>query len=236
MNKNSLVIALALISLAACSGGGGGSSTPAATVTPPASVPLETAIVNNNSTGWTGTATVSGTINSVVVSGTANMTQSTGVGSTCSNAFCWAQTTTITGTLTGNGQSIPMASTAVGYRNVSYQSLGTSSSSEYDVAQSLYTIPATVSVGFTATASTYNRFTDSTMTTLLGTISSSYVVTADPNSSTDLIVEYIEQYYDTAHTNTESGQTFYKVSTAGVMKLTSVSIQTSTSNYTFTVN
>ncbi|MGO8754813.1 MAG: hypothetical protein ACLQHK_06230 [Gallionellaceae bacterium] len=221
------------VGLVACFGGAAGRSF-AQTITPPSSVPLGTAIANLSVNGVSANMNISGTINSVPVTGTATIMESPSAAATFNGKPCLSETTAVTGSATGDGQTIPVASTAVGYYNASYATLGVSSSAEYDVAPSPIAYPATVSVSDTAVVGTINRYTDSTMTFPLGTIKESYVVLADPTSSSDLIVGFIEHTYDTANNNTDNSQTYYKVTTSGSISMSSFSTQTSASNVTFT--
>jgi len=72
------------------------------------------------------------------------------------------------------------------------------------------------------------------MNTPTGTEKDSYIVQADPASSTDLIVVYVAQNYDTGNNLTGTTNTYFKITTAGVPSLSSVTVQSTSGSLTFT--
>ena len=68
----------------------------------------------------------------------------------------------------------------------------------------------------------------------LGSIQVSYLVVPDPLSSSDLIVEEIELYFDTTNALVEVGQTSYKITTAGVPALSTISIVSGSTELLYT--
>jgi hypothetical protein len=227
-----VTLVLSLIGLSAC---GGGSSTPAPP--PPTSFDVAAALADVATSGLSINMTVSGTVNDNAVTGTATFTEAPAVAATFNGMAALSQTVTITGTLNAGGQQVPYASTGVDYTTPAHEALGLSTAAEYDVAQAPFSYPSSVVVGSTAVVGTFSRYTDSTMSVSLGTIDASYAVKADPTNSNAVIVEVIEQYFDTAHINVQNGQTNFIVTASGGVSLQSVSvqlIQPNTANLTFT--
>lgn len=227
-----ITLVLSLIGLSAC-GGGGGSSTPA----PPTSFDMAAALANVATNGLSINMTVSGSVNGNAVTGTATFTEAPAVAVTFNGMAALSQTTTISGTLNVGGLQVPYASTGVSYTTTAHEPLALSTAAEYDVAQAPFSYPSSVVVGSTAVLGTFSRYTDSTMSVSLGSIDASYVVKADPTNSNAVIVELIEQYFDTGHVNVQNGQTNLIVTATGGVSLQSVSvqlIQPNAANLTFT--
>jgi hypothetical protein len=227
-----ITLVLSLIGLSAC---GSGSSTPAPP--PPTSFDVAAAMADVATSGLSVNMTISGTVNGNAVTGTATFTEAPTVAATFNGTASLSQTTTVSGTLSVGGQQVPYASTGVSYTTTAHEPLGLSTADEYDVAQTPFSYPSSVVAGSTAVLGTFSRYTDSTMSVSLGTIDASYAVKADPTNSNAVIVELIEQYFDTGHINVQNGQTNLIVSATGGVSLQSVSvqlIQPNTANLTFT--
>jgi hypothetical protein len=164
--------------------GGGGDSPPP----PPASVPLSQAVKNLQTNGLQKTLAVSGTVSNgtqtVNVVGTLLWSVS---GFKTSTTFegqsALSSTETLNGTLTGNGQTIPLASTQQSFVTASYAPLGYSAPSSYCVATSTTPLPVAASVGTTGTYAIYTCYSDSTKATQTGTQTISYNVSAGTTST-----------------------------------------------------
>ncbi|MGA2552578.1 MAG: hypothetical protein ABSF50_20725 [Burkholderiaceae bacterium] len=204
------------------------------TFTPPPSVPLGAALAYRAANGLSAIMNISGGLNGVNVLGSGALTETSAVASTFNGSPALAETVTNDGTVNSAGTLLSLNSTAVAYSDASYDALGVTNFQEYDVAPSPIVSPATVSVGDGGVLGSFNRFTDPTQTVSLGTIQVSYLVVPDPLSSSDLIVEQIELYFDTTNTLVEVAQTSYKITTAGVPSLSSLSVLTGKSELLYT--
>lgn len=240
---HAVVAGLCALALGGCGGGGGGSSTPT-TVMPPAGTtfPLGTAVAQLFTTGYQKTAVVSGTASSggasYPVGGSVTLTDgAVGAATTFAGQTALTSTTTVTGSVTVNGQTLNLATSEQDYVTTSYAPLGYTSSTAYCVAPSPGVYPAQVSVGQTGTIGTYKCYTDSTMAVPTGTETLSYVVKA-ANSTTTAEVSIIDSFVNTANQQTSSGSSNYLIDTAGAVSLLSVAVLEQVSgitlNLTFT--
>jgi hypothetical protein len=82
--------------------------------------------------------------------------------------------------------------------------------------------PTSVSVGATGVVGTENLYTNSTKAVSNGTITGSYVVTAD--TATTAIVNVIAKIYNSSATLTATEQDFYRIDAAGTLTPLSVDI------------
>ena len=239
MQSKKIAVRAALLGLVVLPlfGCGSGSSS-GTTVQPvaPVSVPLATAMAYAVNNTLTANTNVTGTYNGIAVTGTAAFTETAAGATTFNGNPALSQNISLSGSLTGNGKTVAFSKTYTEYYNSSYQGLGRSDSSEFDVVQTPYTFPANVTTGDSTSTATLNRYTDNTMTVPMGTIQDSYVVAADGTSTTDALVVFTEKYYDMSNNNTETTQLTFKITTAGMPSLVSATVQTSTSDYTATAD
>lgn len=227
--------------LAGCGGGGGTTS-----IEPPpgTTFPLQTAVVQYFSTGYQKTATISGTAVyggiSFPVSGTAtlSMTPATTASAPFAGQTALTNTTSVSGSVSVNGQTLSVASSSQGYMTTLFEPLGYTTSTDYCVAPTPGTYPSQVTLGQTGTIVIYNCYSDSSMSLPTGTETMSYAVKS-ANSTTSVIVSIIDSFVDTANQQTISGSTNYLVDTSGAASLLSSSASETVSgvlvNLTFTV-
>jgi hypothetical protein len=205
--------------LAACGGGGGSSSTPAANVSYPLLQAMQYALAHGlqNTLPASGTA-VSNNV-SYPVSGSLTLTSSTGSNTTFNNIANSIQTVdTVSGNLIINSINVPFNSTGTSYYNSNYQPFGDVTSGRYCVSSSPGSYPTTATAGMTGSLTTYNCYSDSTKTTLVGTNVDSYVTTANANGNLNLQV--LTHMYDATNVQIATGSTTYQISPSGIPTLT----------------
>ena len=226
--------AAASLLLNACGGGGLSSATTSATFN------LQQGISGLVTNGQTSAVTFSGTavVNSASVpfTGSGTLTLNAASSATFNGEAALAQTQTIAGTITADGQSTNFSLQSVDYYATGdYALLGETTSSEYDVAPTAFTYPTSVTAGSSGVLGTTSDYTDSTKNTSAGTTQISYAVTAQSGSSTTLTVAITEQIYDTQSNLLQTDVTHYTLTDAGVLTLVSASVENSSESLTVTV-
>jgi hypothetical protein len=224
-SRSPLVAALALAALLTACGGGGGGGSPAQPVAG-TTFPLQTGIAKLYNAGLQKTMTVSGTAKnsagtSYPVSGTATFTQSPAGSTTFNGQAAYVSTVTITGNITVNGQTLPVASTDQAYLSTTYSPLGETSASATCVAQTPSSYPATVTIGQTGSVVTYACSSTSQPPTPLGTEVISFVMTPG-NSATTATFTSIDTLTNTAGQPVGTTQVNYLIDTSGNLSLISV--------------
>jgi len=219
----SIVAAFATTTLlAACGGGGGGSTAQAVAGT---TFPVQAAIAKLYATGFQKTLTVSGTVTDSTgtqypVSGTETITQSPAGATTFNGQTAYASTSTVTGSIIVNGQTLPLASTAQVYLSTSYSPLGETSATRTCIAQTPSSSPTTVTIGQTGSVVTYACSSTSSPPSPIGTESISFVVTPG-NSATTATFSSLFKTINLAGQITDTEQDNYLIDTAGNMSLIS---------------
>lgn len=224
---------MALSLLTACGGGRGGSTS--GPVTSPNSFPASKAIadyVNNGSTfnfDVTGTQTVNETTYNVTGSGTRTVSPATATMFEGQAAF--HKTVTVTGTLTVNGTSAPIAGTAQDYYTTNYAALGTVTDTSYCVMQGTASMPANVTVGETAAIGTYTCYKDSSKSTPIGTAAESYVV--EPDTEATALFDFIDKTYDNTGHLVLTEQEQWRIDTLGNLTFVSITATGPTTNLSY---
>jgi hypothetical protein len=192
----------AITLLAACGGGGGGSSGPVASTS---SFNLLATYAATFSGPQVNNFTLTGTSGSTSISGSGTATTGNTTTGTFEGQSALQRTTTVTGSFTANGTSYPLNSSCVDWVTTNFVPLGIVCT-EYEVVTGTPTLPTAVHVGDTGTVYTANRYSSSSKTTLLGTVTETYVVEADTAST--VLVTLIDTYKNTSNvtTKTESSQ------------------------------
>jgi hypothetical protein len=221
-----LLLSTLLVGCGGGSGGGGGGGPVTSTLT----FPLATANANLINNGYTLYLTVTGTQmyngTSYGVTGSVTVTQSTPTTSTFEGQTALLNTQSMTGTVTVVGISVPITSTAQIFSTTNYAPLGEVSSDSYYVMQGTPTMPSTGKVGDAALIGTYDVFTDSTKSTLLGTAKISYALEAD--TANTAIINLIEDDYDTSNILITSTQTRWRIDSSGNVAFVSIRLTGST--------
>ena len=227
-----LFLICASVLLVACGGGGGG-GTPISSG-PVTSVDIfqtKTAYVNYVNDSRSLPFTIAGTTSGVSVTGSGTVTQSTLTSSTFEGLPVLKKVTTITGTVTGNGVSVPLATTATSYVDSNYTLKG-SSGSEYLVVTNGGAIPATAKVNDTGILYSANRYTGSAKTTLLGTTNVTYVL--QPETASAALLKLIQVDKNTAGSVTMTSTLNFRITPAGGLTRLSESSVGGTTSLTVT--
>lgn len=214
--------------LSGCGGGGGSDQTATPSPSSPASVPLHQAVVNLSNSGYQRSLSFSGTASSgtqtLSVSGSLQVSSSSySVPATFNGQAALSNTTTYSGTLTGNGQSIPIVTSEQSYINSSYVLLGSQSPTSYCVVTSFTPLPATGSIGTTGTWARGTCYTNSARTTTTGSQTISFSVSAG-TASTNLTFTQNIVSVDTNNRQVATEQDVFLIDTQGNISLKSVSI------------
>lgn len=205
-------------SLIACGGGSGGSSSPSGPVVSNETFQVKTAY--NNSLLDTGTTSFRASGNYVTGGNTYPVTGSgsTTLGALTSSSFQgtpgYSKTSVITGSVTINGQTRPLASTSTQYVDLNYNPLG-NSGDEFTEVTTSNPVPVTAKVNDTGNWYQANRYTNSSKNTLLGTRSVSFALL--PDTATTAILTIITIDKNTQGTTTSTYTTKSRITPAGVM-------------------
>lgn len=186
------------------------------------SVNVQQVIANVVANGFNASFTISGWMQSpsYSVSGSGTASEGPGVATSLNGRSVYSQTTVITGNVVFNGTSIPVASSGTEYRNSADYSFVAENAGSYYLHVVSSSLPTTVRAGSTGTDATGNLYANSTIGTVIGTFTEAYVVTADTSST--LLVTFVQNQYNTAGAATVTGQTTYRVNTNGSVSLVSI--------------
>lgn len=164
--KNVLLTCIASIALFGCGGGGGGSdSAPAPATTE--NYQLWQAWVNYATASATRNFTIDGSVNGVSVTGSGLATTGSLSSATFEGKAALRKTTTISGTISVAGQTLPYGGSSTTYLDTNYLPLG-SSDGEYAVVTGT-SIPQTAKVNDTSVLYTYTRYPSSAKSYSTGT-------------------------------------------------------------------
>jgi hypothetical protein len=171
-----------------------------------------------------GSAIVNGT--AVPFSGTGTLTLAAGTNGSFNGMTALLQTETVSGTVTAAGQNLPYNATAVNaYDDATGAILGQSQTSEFDVASAPIAIPSMVGAS-PMVLGTLNRYTDSTLSSPLGTTQISVAITlapVDPGSSE--VVQFTFKFYDMSQTLVETDTVSYFLSAASALSFDAATAQ-----------
>ena len=231
-----IAAALAL-TLVAC--GGGGSSGGTTTTGGSQSFNMQAGIANMVAHGLSfnvslsGTVTVNGTSTSVTGSGM--YTLAAGVSTTFDGTAAMSQLQTLSGTVTADGQSLPVSQSVTEYYATSSSDfLGETATGEYDVAQAPFQYPTSIEGTSSGTLGTVLRYTDSTMSVSQGTAQTTYATTAPTTQGGPVGITTTTKIYDTTNTLVETDVTNYSMTTSNVISFVSASAQTQQGTLTAT--
>ena len=205
------------VTLASCGGSGGGSTTVAVASTE--TFPLRTAFANLVTQGYSAGTTVLGVSSTGLgVTGSATVSRNSGTAATFNGQAVLQQTMSVVGSITINATSSTYVANTTIFSNSSYQTVAISSSDRYVVFDEPYiTPPATVTVGDLGKLGTSITYADSTKAVVTGRGTESYVVEA--YTATSVVVNVIDQYFDTKDNLVASSQTGYVVTGTGALTL-----------------
>jgi hypothetical protein len=206
-NTIKLLLATASVALLAACGGGGGGGTPAP-VASTQTFDLRAAYVALFTTPSSNQFTLSGTIEGASVTGSGTATSGSVSSGTFEGLASLQRSQTISGTLSGNGQTIPLTVTSTDWTDSNYVPRG-STGDEYEVVSGTPTIPTTARVNDTGMLFTAITYPDSRKQFRTGTVDVSYVVEAD--TATTAIVKLIRTYRDTGSTITNISTATFRI-------------------------
>jgi|GEM_PF-956867 hypothetical protein len=221
-----LRIAVTLVTaflIASCGGGGGGDSTASPVPATPVTVPLLTAIANSTNNSSSKTFTVSGyyssTGNTLTGSGTRNV--SAAISAVLSGVSYLKQTTVTTGTATAlNATVLNLNTSGITYANPStYATVIVDNTNPYSVINP-YTYPATVTTGDAGQFATGVTYSNSSKTTVTGSITQSYQVLA--NTTTSVLIKVITNVYNISNALTLQSISTFSITTSGAISLISL--------------
>ena len=232
--SRTFIAACFAILVSAC-GGGKYSGAPSS-----ANYDLQTGIANMLTNGLSANVALSGTVNvngvSQAFTGSGTFTRPPGVSATFNATLTSSQMTTVAGTITVAGQTSPYSTSVTDYYASSDAALlGEVSGSEYDVAQAPIVFPTMIVAGSSETLGTLSRYTNSTMSTSLGTAQVSYSATAPVDPGSPIGVAVTTKIYNTQNTLVETDVTNYTMTSSNVISLSSATAQTQTGMLTVTV-
>ncbi len=196
------------VSIAGCGGGSGGGTVQAASAP---SFPLQAGYKSLVANGLAKTFSISGTC-----AGSGSKTAAPATTATTFNGVAaLSSAITISMSLT-NCTPASVAQTSTSYVDSNYVPLGDNSAGAgYGVFLAPLSIPASVSVGDTATVGTENWYTNSTKTTASGVDVMSYVVQSDTPSTA--IIDLISKSYNAAGALTSTEQDYYRIDSTGAL-------------------
>ena len=206
LGKIKYVVAAASVALmTACGGGGGGTAAPVASTQ---TFDLRAAYVALFTTPSSNQFSISGTIEGVSVTGSGTATSGSVSSGTFEGVASLQRSQTISGTLSGNGQTIPLTVTSTDWTDSNYVPRG-STGDEYEVVDGTPSIPTTARVNDTGVLFTATTYPDSRKQYRTGTVTATYVV--EPETETTAIVKLIRTSRDTSSTITDNSTAIFRI-------------------------
>lgn len=216
----------ALFALSACGGGGGGGSI--GPVTSTETFQLRTAWVNYVTDSRSMPFSLSGTISGVNVTGSGTVTQGSLSSTTFESQSALQKTTTVTGSISANGSTIPLSTSSTNYVDTSYNPLGSNDGTDYTVVNNGAAIPTTGRVNDTGTWYSSVRYTSSAKTTRRGTDAVSFVL--EPDTASTALLKIINIERDTSNTVTSTSTVTFRMTPGGSLtRLSESTLQGTTS-------
>lgn len=233
MRTRSLAPLFAATALALGGCGGGGSANQAAKYNLLAGY---TSLVTN---GLTSSVTLGGNVvvNSVTTpfTGTGTLTMAPSTAASFNGTTGVSQTVGVTGTVVANGQSSGYGSSVTDYYSSGTLTfLGEETASEFDVAQSAFNYPTTLTTACSGTLGVLSRYVDSTMGVSLGTVQVSYACEAPATTGGPLSITFTSKIYDAGGLLAETDTTTYALSTNNAMTFVSATTRNASGNLSVT--
>ena len=200
-----LIVACAL--LMGCGGGaGGGSSQPQSKVVSTNVFNLKAAYASFVSTPFQVNFSASLTKNGVTANGSGSVTQGATQTGTFEGAAAQKVVTTARGSITENGNTVPLDNSSTDYFDSNYNYLGTDGTSEYSVVDGIASFPTNIKVGNTGELYTVKKYSNSTKSTLTGTEKVSYLIEADTASTALVSIISVEKDNNSSVTSQDTTQ------------------------------
>jgi hypothetical protein len=231
-NTIKLLLATASVALFTACGGGGGGGTPAV-VASTSTFPLFTIHVNSLQAA-SNTFTLSGnTTGNIPITGSGTATRGGLSAGTFEGASHQQRTVVVTGTLSGNGRTVPLNSSGIDWYDSNYIPKGATGGEDYVVVTGTPVIPATVRVNDTGTVYTANRWSNSSKTVLRGTDVVSWVIEAD--TATTALLSLISTEKNTSNVTTSISTQLIRIRPDGTFTRIKETILDLTDNTTMTL-
>jgi hypothetical protein len=220
-------IALTTLILISACGGGGGEVTASGPITSIETFQFRAGYVNYIKESRSLPFTVTGTSSGSIVKGSGTATQGA-IGDTIfESKQAQQKTTTVTGSLTTNGTTIPLSSASTTFFDSNYNFLG-SNGSEYAVVNNNVTIPVTARVNDTGTLYSTVRYASSAKEATKGTETFTYVL--EPDTTATALLKIIIAERDTSNTLTSTSTITFRMTPAGdLTRISETSLQGPTS-------
>ncbi len=212
---SALTLGLTLtLAISACGGGGGSGTASSSPMTSTDTFQVRTAYVNYVTETRSLPFTVTGTTSGNTVTGSGTATQGALTSATFESQAAQQKTTTVTGSITANGTTIPLSSSSTTYVDSNYNPLG-SDDTDYTVVNSGASIPATARVNDTGTWYSTIRYTSSTKAIRRGTGSVSYVL--EPDTASTALLKIILTERDNANSETSRSTATFRITPSGAL-------------------
>lgn len=207
--KPLIIINFFLFLLVGCGGGGGSSNSRSDTF------PVKQAFRDLNKDGSTSNFTVTGTINGVSVTGSGSYISSAAVAGTFEGSSAFVVSNTLSGSITGNGNTLQLNYSSSSYFDTNYNPIGFEDDESYSTS-TIEEWPVTVKAGDSGDLGIQTNYTDDSKSIMTGTIESSYAVTAGSLGSVTIKITKLE--YNDIHVEVGSEIETYSLSSTGELK------------------
>lgn len=200
------LIASTIALLSACGGGGSGAPAASVLVASTSAFNLQSLMTAYVVSTGSYAFTVTGTVANVAASGSGTITYGAVSSGTFEGISAIQKTSSVIGTLSGNGVNVPLASSVVDWYDSNYLQKGQSGGAEYIVVNGTATAPVSAKINDTGTLYTASRYTNSSKTSSFGTMTVTYVMEADTASTALLTLIYTYKNLSGATTQTSTIQ------------------------------
>lgn len=204
-----LLVTASVAMLTACGGGGGGGGTPAV-IASTETFDLRAAYVAQFTTPASNQFTVSGKIEGISVTGSGTATTGSVTSGTFEGLSALQRSITVSATVSGNGETVPLTVTSTDWTDSNYAPLG-STGDEYEVVVGTPSIPASARVYDTGVLFTATTYPDNNKRFPTGTVTASYVI--EPETASTAIVKLIRTYRNTFSTITDISTATLRIDT-----------------------
>lgn len=219
MRTGILISVASSILLGACGGGGGDDSAAVSMSSQNVSVPLQTVVANEVTSGMSASFTVTGTVDNVPVTGTGTLTDAPAVATTLNGAPVFETTETVTDTITENGAPpIHESETTKIFRDPNTFATVSEDRGGPVIDFPPYTIPVSVKPGDGGVLIIGTLFSDSSRTNQIGTVQISFSVAVNTADSGTVLVTFSETEFDNNNVQTDKSDRTFKVDAKGNFK------------------
>ncbi|WP_133176083.1 hypothetical protein [Limnohabitans sp. Rim28] len=232
MNKHYFFRAIWLslvLALSACGGGSNPTNTGATTSTE--TFQFRTAFVNYVKETRSLPFTVTGTSSGYSVTGSGTATQGALTSASFESQAAQQKTTTVTGSMTVNGVTVPLSSSGTAYVDSNYNPLGTVGD-DYAVVTNGTTIPTTAKVNDTGILYSTILYSSSTKAVKRGTETVTYAL--EPDTASTALLKIIVTERDANNTQSSITTITFRITTAGELTRISETYFEGTTSLTFT--